>query len=294
MGASELLAAGPGVLIRIRLTTGLITRTEVPALRSNGPVYFVVGPHQAILRPLDFVPGYLVPDDQPARLLPAALGRGGPAFPGPRSGQLWVETGFGTHLVMSLVDMSGRRIGASISLPRPWGIDAVADGRGYLLIQFPAAVYDIRPTRRWRVSSGTIDAVGPSAWLITRCSHGRCRYEVIDPASGSRRPLPGTAVRSFVPSGVISPNGRVAALAVLGHGQRFTLHLINLATGDRKALPVYLAGGASALAWAPDSRWLFAATMNGALLAIDPKTGRAHRLGVTLPPVSQLAIRTAS
>jgi hypothetical protein len=179
-------------------------------------------------------------------------------------------------------------------LPRPWGFDAVADGQGYLLVQVGGAVYDVRPTRYWRVSSGTIAAVGPSAWLITRCSRGRCRYEVIDPANGARRLLPGTAARSVLPSSVISPNGQVAALVVYGQGQSFTLHLINLVTGVGKPLPVYLAADASPLAWAPDGRWLFAATISGALLAIDPNTGRTQRLGVTLPPVSQLAIRTAS
>jgi hypothetical protein len=80
-GRWDLFAAGPGILLRIDLVAGMITETRVPPLMSSGPVSLVAGPRQAIIRPLDFVPGYLVPDGRPARLLPAALGRGGRAFP---------------------------------------------------------------------------------------------------------------------------------------------------------------------------------------------------------------------
>lgn len=290
----DLFATGPGVLVRIQPAAGLMTRTEVPALRSSGPVYFVVGPHQAIIRPLDFVPGYLVLDGRPARVLPPALGRAGQAFPGPRPGQLWVETGFGANLVMSLVDVTGRRVGASLTLPRPWGYIAVADGRGYLLVQDGGTIYDFRPARRWRVSSGTLDAVGPSAWLITRCSRARCRYTVIDPADGDRRMLPGRAARTAGPFGVISPTGRIAAVVRYGPRHSLTVHLLNLVTGVDRRLSVIISGATSTLAWTPDGRWLLAVTANGTLIAIDPRTGRADRLDAALPAVSQLAIRAAS
>ena len=127
----ELFGAGPGVLIRIQRAAGRVTRTTVPALQSSGPVCFVAGPHQAIIRPLDFVPGYLVPDDHLARTLPATLGTAGQAFPGPRPGQVWVQSGFGDETVMSLVTASGARIGPSIRLPADVGYGAVPDGRGY-------------------------------------------------------------------------------------------------------------------------------------------------------------------
>ena len=130
-GGWELFGAGPGVLIRIQWAAGRVTRTAIPVLQSTGPVFFVVGPHQAIIRPLDFVPGYLVPDDHLARTLPATLGTAGQAFPGPRPGQVWVQSGFGAETVMSLVTMSGARIGPSIRLPADVGYGAVPDGRGY-------------------------------------------------------------------------------------------------------------------------------------------------------------------
>jgi hypothetical protein len=73
----ELFGRG-GDVVRIQLRAGRITRTAIPALQSTGPIYLVVGPDRAVIRPLDFVTGYVVPDGQPARPLSGALGNGGP------------------------------------------------------------------------------------------------------------------------------------------------------------------------------------------------------------------------
>src|ERR1022692_5095392 len=52
----ELFGWGSGEVVRIQLAAGRITRTTVPPLQSTGPVTFLTGPHQVIIRPLDFVP----------------------------------------------------------------------------------------------------------------------------------------------------------------------------------------------------------------------------------------------
>ena len=290
----ELFGAGPGVLIRIQWAVGRVTRTAIPALQSTGPVFFVVGPHQAIIRPLDFVPGYLVPDDQPARVLPAALGTAGPAFPGPRPGQVWVQSGSGAETVMSLVTTSGARIGSSIRLPADVGYGAVPDGRGNLAVERNGAAYDVLPGGLRRVAAGTLAATGPSAWLIAQCPSARhCAGVVVNPATGTRRVLPDEAARPGWPPGITSPDGQYAA--VLGSGPDGTaiLHLINLSTGSDRRVAIALAPqGPPGLAWSPDSRWLFAATEDGALHAIDPQTGQVRSLGVPLPPVTYLAVRS--
>jgi hypothetical protein len=288
----ELFGAGPGVLIRIQWAAGRVTRTTVPALQSTGPVYFVVGPHQAIIRPLDFVPGYLVPDDQPARTLPTALGTAGQAFPGPRPGQVWVQSGFGTGPVMSLVTTSGARIGPSIRLPAD-AYDTVPDGRGYLAAGRNGAAYDVRPGGLRLAAAGTLTATGPSAWLVTRCPGARhCAGVVVNPATGTRRVLPGQAVRPDWEPGVTSPDGQYAAVLGSGPDQTAILHLINLSDGSDHSIAVALATlGSPGLAWSPDSRWLFAATGDGALRVIDPQTGHVRGLGVPLPPVTYLAVR---
>ena len=46
-----------------------------------------------------------------------------------------------------------------------------------------------------------------------------------------------------------------------------------------------------ALAWSPDSRWLFVASADGRLFPVEAATGQVHDLGVPLPPIEQLAVR---
>ncbi|MEU7779125.1 hypothetical protein [Micromonospora parva] len=53
-------------MARIDFAHGRITTTAVPALRSGGPVSFLVGPDRVVIRPLEAVPGYVVPDGKPA------------------------------------------------------------------------------------------------------------------------------------------------------------------------------------------------------------------------------------
>lgn len=293
-GGWELFGTGPGVLIRIQWAAGRVTRTAIPALQSTGPVFFVVGPHQAIIRPLDFVPGYLVPDDQPARTLPAALGTAGQAFPGPRPSQVWVQSGFGAETVMSLVTTSGARIGASIRLAAEIGNGAVPDGRGYLAVERNGAAYDVGPGGFRRVAAGTLTAAGPSAWLVVQCPSARhCAGVVVNPATGTRRILPGEATPPGWPPGITSPDGTYAAVPGYGPDQTAILHLINLSTGsDRRVAVALVSPGSPGLVWSPDSRWLFAATQDGALRAIDPRTGQVRGLGVPLPPVTYLAVRS--
>ena len=81
-----MFARGSATVLRIEFAHGRITRTVVPALASNGPVSFVATPHAAIIRPLDFVPGFLVPDGRPPYALTGALASGGVLLPGTLSG----------------------------------------------------------------------------------------------------------------------------------------------------------------------------------------------------------------
>ena len=52
-----------------------------------------MGPHQAIIRPLDNVPGYVVPDGRPARPLTGMLARGDLLLPGPSPAEEWAVSG---------------------------------------------------------------------------------------------------------------------------------------------------------------------------------------------------------
>jgi hypothetical protein len=316
----ELFARGPDDLLRIQLAQGRITQTYVPSLETASPdVAFVIGPHEAVIRPSDLVPGYVVPDGGQARPLTGVLADGGPMVPGPAGSQAaWVTSGPPTSPALSLVTLTGHRSGPSIQF-QPGGpqvpATAVSDGRGDVLVtDGNFDVYDTGPG--WdRPVPGTVIAVGPADWLVVACDalYRHCRDEVVGFASGSQRVLPGPAPGgpfyfSWPPTGVIAPDGSTAAVAENGRGGRLTVHLIDLRTGATRDLDVPLGVPASdvgvqgsdlplgaaneySMAWSPDGRWLFVAASGGKLVAVDPRTGQAESLGVSLPAVDQVAIR---
>jgi hypothetical protein len=293
----ELFGYAPGRVVRIQFASGRITQTAVPPVLSSGPVTFVVGPHEAIIRPLDFVPGYLVPDGRPARPLPGALGHGGTVIPGPQSGTAWVQAGFQVAS-LPLVRMDGTETGVSLRLPPggPW--QAISDGRGGVLVGVgnPGGMYDVRPGGFHRVT-GMLAAVGPTRWLIVDCHAGhRCSNVIVDPATGARHTLPGpsAAPTPGAAPGVIAPDGSAAAI-VRASGDRVTLHLLNLVSGSDQEIAVSLdeeSADGQTLAWSPDSRWLFVVAAHGELAAVDARTGHVEGLGVDLPPLNQIAVRS--
>jgi hypothetical protein len=302
----DLFARGSATMLRIEFAHGRITRSVVPALASNGPVSFLAAPHAAIIRPLDFVPGYLVPDGRPPHALTGALASGGVLLPGPISGQFWMQSGQGGATApMALVGADGHPIAsphsAHIVIPPTMTSFPAPDGGGYSLVTGPDGVYDMRPSGLHRITTGAVVAVGPTRWLAAECTRqAQCFPVVVDQATGARH-----ALHSFISdpshvSGVISPDGHTAALLLPENiaGGPPLLHLINLSTGTDRPIAVQFNQNVSAfpfpddaVVWSPDSRWLFAVDMNGQLHALDARTGRGQSLGVPLPPVEQLAIR---
>jgi hypothetical protein len=290
----DLFGFGPGGLVRIELERGRITRTAVPPLDSTGPVSLVAGPDQAVIRPLDGVPGYLVPDGRAASLLPGPLRQGGVVLPGPAAGQVWVLAA--DSPAMTLYSLARRVSGASVPLPGgPWV--ATADGRGGVLLEngngsfFDAGPGGVRP-----VSAEAVLALGAARWLEVACSRpGRCVDVAASPAGGTRRVFSGSAARTVGPAGVASPDGSVAAVYEPAAGGRVVLRLISLVSGATRTVALAVRGpvGPQELAWSPDSRWLFTVADGGALRVVNARTGRVRGLGVRLPPLGELTIRSA-
>ncbi len=274
---------------------------------------FVTDAEGALARPIDFVPGYLIPDREPAREAPGALDAGGPAFPGPDPRHLWVSSSTSDDR-MVLVGMDGRRTGPLIAAPPQsspvnTSLFAIPDQTGYLLFPGIGGVYDVRPSGTSRVTTGTVLAVGPTRWLTAVCNtharwltavcntHARCRPVVIDRSTGVRYPLNtrvplSTRLNGAVQStaGVISPDG--ATVAVLVGSPQARIEIIDLVTGTAHALSlridlseVDMGWAWESMVWSPDSRWLFIA--NGDLYAVSQRTGQitnlSHTLGPTLP-----------
>ncbi|HEY3955276.1 MAG TPA: hypothetical protein VGM53_18050 [Streptosporangiaceae bacterium] len=289
----ELYGYGPTGVARIQFARGRITWTGVPALQSSGPLALLAAAGEVIIRPIDGVPGYVVPDGSHARTLTGALSRGGAVIPGPRPGTAWVQPRF-TATALQLTRLDGRGTGVSLRLPPggPWQVSP--DGRGYALLSGvgTGAVYDVRPGNTRRVT-GTLVAAGPTRWLVADChSQRRCTYAVIDTGTGTRRTLPGRTPAPVSMNGVIAPDGSTAAV-LRAVGGRLRLHLISLASGADQPVTMSLdrdAENGQTLAWSPDSRWLFAINRYGGLAAVNAGTHRAASLGVALPPLTALAV----
>jgi hypothetical protein len=298
----QVIGYGSNQVIRIQPARGRVTRTAVPALRGKGPVFMAAGPGQVIIRPLGFVPGYLVPDGRPARPLSGALSDGGILIQGPQPGTVWWQAGNGSGS-MSLVRLDGSTTGVSLALPKGVWV-TTSDGRGDVLVSSETGVmYDVSPLG-FRRFAGASAAVGPTRWLIVDCSHAGqpaetdsrrspCRDVVVNLENGARRTLPGSPPDTAGASGVIAPDGMVAAVFRV-NGGLVTLHLVNLVSGADQRIGVPLAQGVpgpQTLAWSPDSQWLFVVSARDTLAVVNASTRRVQGIGVALPPVSQITVR---
>jgi hypothetical protein len=295
-GGWELFGRGLTSVVRIELARGRITETAVPGLSSGGPVSFIVGTDRAIVRPLDFVPGYAVPDGQAAQPLSAELSSHGPALPGPDPDTVWVPTGDADHPKMILVDLLGRPTGPSIALPYGNYGYGEPDGTGYVFVGGPGGTYLARPDGMRRVSTGVLVATGPSHLLAVECDDRyRCATVVINRGTGARRVIDTRADLAGGTRGVISANGAFAAMLESDTLGTTRVRLLDLASGTERQLgvPVNRSFQDSTMVWSPDSRWLFIATADGGLTPVDPATGQVYDIGATLPELRQLAVRPA-
>lgn len=295
----ELIAHGPGNVIRLELAEGRITTTEIPQLQSSGPSSLLAGPGWVMVRPLDHVPGYLVPDGQAAQELRGPFAGGQPVFPSPRANKIWVERHRTDATGMTLLwphAPSGERLGSPIRIPPTASGMLTPDGAGYVLTTSPGGTYVARPDGLRRVTPGQIDAVGPNHLLATECDEqARCGHVLITRDSGKRRALDGTVDTTTWPRGVIAPDGSLAAVVRDDVGNRPILSIIDLDTGQERTLGVSVRGGfaQSGVVFSPDSDWLFAVATSGALVAIDTETFHIRTNPFRLPSLTQVTIRPA-
>lgn len=307
----ELFGLDGDGLVAVQFGRGRIVSTRLPPLQGDGIVSLVAARGEVLVRPLDRVPGYAVPDGKPARPLTGTLGQGGLLLPGPSPTEQWL-----VRDTVQLVGVGGKV--EHLQLPTPVQMlsatePAIADGRGGLVIPSSShGVYDVTQGAL-RLVDALLLATGPRYWLGLRCSDSVCSTVVIDAATGSTRILPGTAVSSrswslgWLPGagpwpwqsvpGTVAPDGSAAAVIVPGDpAGHVWLALVNLKTGaaSRVRLPVSAESSNQTLAWSPDSRWLFVITASGRLAAVDASTGQVDELRLGLSDLRQLVIRSAS
>ncbi len=301
-GNWELVGYGPSGVVRYRPATGERTVTPVPTIQSSGPLSFVVTRHDAIIRPMDGVPGYLVPDGRPATALPDLLAYSPAAWPGPDPEHLWVLMNTYPSTV-GLIDPQGAMTGTYLELPEmaagnpPFSL--TADGSGYLLAAAVGGRYDLTPDGPRLVTHGIVLAVGPTGFLVYDCDEkARCGVFRVDRSTWKRHALAGLdfSPSTFARNGVISPDGRYAAVQVMQGGSA-AAQLVDLTRGMARPLPIDLARdgrtlGNSSLAFTPDGRYLLALGSEG-VVPVDPVSG-ATLPPLPLPGLDAIAVRNLS
>jgi hypothetical protein len=289
----DLFGWGPSGVVRIELAAGRITLTPTPPLQSTGPVAVAAISDRVIVRPLDDVPGYAVPDGEPARPLAGALRGGGLLLPGPTPDLVWRATDDPLPSAV-LTRPDGSETGTRATLPADGDGTVVADGDGYLLYLATDGVYDIRPAGVERLTAGWLVATGVGRVLVVECSEeSRCSTVLVGLDDGVHRVV-GPALSPTETLGQLSPDGRWAAVVVQSPGGRSRLETVDLRTGRVRpvALPAGPAVGSSGLVWSPDGT-LFALDGAGHLQTVDPARATARSLGIALPAMSALTIRPA-
>jgi hypothetical protein len=286
----ELFARGDTSLVRIQLAIGRVTTVRIPGLSSGGSAYLVVGTDRALVRRLDFVPTYVVPDAGAPREGTGLFAESGPAFPGPEPDQVWVPTEADQSL--ALVWLGGGGPIATARVP-PGGKPgrATADGAGYVLFDGVDGYYVARPDGWQRISAGWVFATGRTGWLAFECDdQGHCAVVNVARGTGARQVVPGVVAYDVL-RGLISPDGATAALLEDDRGT-VGLRLVELPSGRRHDVAVAVAKTVNqVIAWSPDSRWLFVVDVDGALLAVDRTDGQVRALPLLLPPLRQVAVR---
>ena len=285
-------------VVRVQLSRGRVTSTALPTLESTGPVSFVPLVSGVLVRPLDFVPGYFVPDTGPATLLSGPL-TNGPALPGPQPGQLWVTDNSGGSTSASQLVLLGADLSAVVSLRIPTSAFGPpnADGQGYLLVDDAAGgVEDVRPTGAVQlVRDGVVLASGAGRWLTAACYSGAaCPATLVTSGGAARSGLYPQPVDVSWPPGRISPDGRWAAVFRAGGDGQLAVTLIDLHTGLAQVTAVRVGAHADAdsIAFSPDGRLLFVADSRGSLDAVNVSTGAIQGLGLRLPGALQVAVRS--
>lgn len=295
----EVFAYSLGELIRIELARGRVTRTPLPVVDSSEPISLVIGSDRAVIRPLDGIAGFVVPDGRPAEVLPRGRRGGEVAYPGPEPDQMWLQTFAENRDGLVLVTLDGTEVGPAIPIPTgAWPVGA--DGRGNVLVGAIGGVYLVRPDGPRRITTGVLNAAGPTHYLVMECDdRARCSTLIIDRSTGLRREIDSDPDPSSYHTGpgIISPTGSHAALVRWGEEGRPAIRLIDLGTGKERRVDVELREPDSpvgqVMAFSPDGSWLFVASPGG-LVAVEMSTRKVTDLEDTLSSVSNIAVRAAS
>ena len=285
-----LFARDADSLYRVQLDSGIVTRTDGVVADPTNQVSLIAGPQQVLVVNAETGSGVLVPDGRPARRVPSRLQQQSRLFPGP-SGLLWAQRMSESRPgSIALVDFAGRRKGPPLAMGGGW---PQPDGNGGLLVNDVGGVYELRDRALRRITTGALTAVGANHLLLAECdARHRCSSYLLDRASRTRHRLR-RADTSNLPSGVLSPDGRHAALIAWGEtGPR--LRVQDVRSGTNRQFPglaeEYGPDPQGTLAWTPDSRSLIM-LLEGRISILDVHDGGVQTSVARLGDLQQLTLR---
>jgi hypothetical protein len=291
---TELIVHGLGAVVRIDVDRGRVTRTGVPTIGSTAPTFMVAGSRSVLLRPLDNVAGYLVPDDAGPQPLAGRLGNATFwAYPGPKAGLVWLEATDARQgaEVLDLVgfDVDFAPVSVAIRNLWPWGPDFA----GQVVVTGVGGAYVTGPSGLTRVTTGDVFAAGPTKWLVRECDESHvCTMATIDRRTDHKEVLDvgSLAADPGSSTGVITQDGRTAAI-VRRTGE---LDVIDLTSGQLQNIATYPSNvNPVAPVWSLDSRFLFFASDTYTVAVFDRTTGTTTALRAEVDHVEALAVRPA-
>lgn len=308
----ELFVQGPTDVYRIELATGEYVRTPSRVAASDSvQASFVAGSEGLLAYSTVSGTAEYIPDDGPARRVQVA-GADEPdrwveLVPGPTN-RVWqsrIDSRMGDTTVQ-LLDLEGGVRGAPRRLDSPSGGNwwVSSDGAGGLLATGIGGTWELTAASARRLTRGQVHGVGPRALVLVDCDDTMvCRREVLDRASGERRPLPGergdegsmARFRGAWGAGRTAPDGSMMAAWVEGPDDN-VLVVTDLVTGQvvrtvTSARDVGSVDYPNATVWAPDSRTLLVST-GDAVLILDPRSGEERRIELGAIGLLRLALRS--
>ena len=271
--------ASPNAVVRIDVDEGRVVVNAVGPVMSTAPAFLAVGPSTAIVRPYDYVPGYVVGDNGVVTNPSGLLGDGTFMICSDgRSDRLWTA---GDTLVQ--VDFNGSPTATIGGAQRPWAIGC--DGAGEMLYRQGDTTLVTGDGGPSVVTSNSLIAAGPRTFLVRDCAVATaCPLTVVDRATGERRSLTvnvSIATPQALPVqaegriGSISPDGRTA---VLSRAVREAV-LVDLVSGVAHATTTF-GGDFQSFVWSADSRYLFYIGASHNLSVFDRQTDEIEALGM--------------
>ena len=270
-------------MLRIDVDRGTVVTTPVGPVRSTAPSFLAVGPSAVVVRPYDYVSGYVVADSGSVSDPPGLLSGGTHMVCSDgRRDRVWLA-----RQSLEQVSYDGSlkaQVGGGVQRPVPVG----CDGAGEMLYRRGSDTLVTGDGPPTLVTSNTVIAAGPGTFLVRDCAAtAACALTVVDRSSGQRRSVTVDFVGATPLSipvlaegrlGSISPDGLTAAVFRAEREVGF----VDLVTGISQGVSA-VAGEFQSFVWSPNSRYVSGSPATTIVL-VRPRHPRLHSTRPTQRP----------